>query len=164
MRPRWASTEAAAARYDVSRIIVGKPRHPRWRDRLRGSLLNDLVRGSATIDVLVTVGEHGDSPARLPLIARARSPMKHYLWTLGVVALTTGLCVATRTFLTLADQAMIYLLGILVASTRFARGPSLLAAIATLALAGGQGHRLPRPPEDSQRAVARGQPPVGAAR
>src|SRR5438094_2316032 len=36
---------------NVSKIVVGKPAHARWRDRVRGSLLDDIVRQSGEIDV-----------------------------------------------------------------------------------------------------------------
>jgi two-component system sensor histidine kinase KdpD len=36
---------AYAREHNVTRILVGKPTHPRWRDTLRGSLLDELVRG-----------------------------------------------------------------------------------------------------------------------
>ena len=33
---------------NVTRIVVGKPTHPRWRDLVLGSLLDEVVRGAAT--------------------------------------------------------------------------------------------------------------------
>jgi len=46
----------------VSRIVVGKPTHPAWRDRLRGSLLDKIVRGSGEVDVQIISGEPGPIP------------------------------------------------------------------------------------------------------
>jgi two-component system sensor histidine kinase KdpD len=39
---------------NVTRIVVGKPTRPRWRELLRGSLVDELVRGSGDIDVHVS--------------------------------------------------------------------------------------------------------------
>src|SRR5262245_58869743 len=38
---------------NVTRIVAGKPTHSRWRDLVRGSLLDALIRGSGSIEVHV---------------------------------------------------------------------------------------------------------------
>ncbi|HSR96996.1 MAG TPA: histidine kinase, partial [Kofleriaceae bacterium] len=38
---------------NITRIVAGKPTHARWRDRVRGSLLDALIRGSGRIEVHV---------------------------------------------------------------------------------------------------------------
>jgi two-component system sensor histidine kinase KdpD len=126
---------AAAHERNVSRIIVGKPHRGRWLTRLRGSLVEDVVRGSGAIDVLVTSGEEGEQE-RARAAARAPQPAQRvgdYARALAVVVVSTGICWFSRSALTLADQAMIYLLGVLVASSRLPRGASLFAAIASVA-------------------------------
>jgi two-component system sensor histidine kinase KdpD len=54
------------------------------------------------------------------------------LWGALPLVLATIVCFATRDLLTLADQAMIYLLGVLVASSRLSRGPSLVVAFLSI--------------------------------
>jgi two-component system sensor histidine kinase KdpD len=56
-----------ARRHNVTRIIIGKPTHSRLRDRLRGSLLDDVVRGSGEIDVHVI---NGDRAAPVAVVER----------------------------------------------------------------------------------------------
>ena len=46
-----------ARRENITRLVVGKPTHPRWRDRLGGSFLDAVVRESGPIEVLVTAGD-----------------------------------------------------------------------------------------------------------
>ena len=58
---------------NVSKIVVGKPAHGRWRDRLRGSLLDEIVRGSGEVDVYIISGERGGEP-RPARPAAARAP------------------------------------------------------------------------------------------
>ena len=36
---------------NVSKIVLGKPGRPRWREVLFGSVVNDMVRKSGDIDV-----------------------------------------------------------------------------------------------------------------
>src|SRR5512135_587374 len=42
---------------NVTRIIIGKPTHPRWKDKLFGSPLDEIVRGSGDLDVYVISGD-----------------------------------------------------------------------------------------------------------
>ncbi len=121
-----------ARKHNVSRMVIGKPTHSRLWDRLRGSLLDDVVRGSGDIDVQVISGDAAgpEDGRREPraLEAAKRGDLEPYLWTTGIVAGTTGLAVVLRDTLGLPDLEMLYLLAIMVAAVRHGRGPSLLAA------------------------------------
>jgi two-component system sensor histidine kinase KdpD len=122
-----------ARQRNVTRILVGKPTHPRWRDRLRGSLVDRLVRGSGTIDVLVTTGE---AERESPVAARGTAPAvpaREYLWAAATVLASTGACWLARPYLELADVAMIYLLGVLFVSSRFSPLPAVLTSLASVA-------------------------------
>jgi two-component system sensor histidine kinase KdpD len=57
-----------ARRHDVTRILVGKPTHSRWRDRLRGSIVDEVVRGSGDIPPRVRPrrAESAGGPTRSP--------------------------------------------------------------------------------------------------
>src|SRR5262249_17488992 len=50
-------------KHNVTRIVIGKPTHSRLRDLLRGSLLDEIVRGSGDIDVNVISGDLGAASA-----------------------------------------------------------------------------------------------------
>ena len=56
------------------KIVVGKPTHPRWRDLLRGSLVDELVRGSGDIDVYVISGDARTSGRDSRRSRRGRAP------------------------------------------------------------------------------------------
>jgi two-component system sensor histidine kinase KdpD len=125
---------AYAREHNVTRIIVGKPTHPRWRDKVRGSLLDKLVRGSGDVDVYVISGEvEGDVPRRPPSPSRV-SPLKEYLWAALVVTLCTLAGWAAFRHFTVTDIAMIYLLGTVLVASRSGRGPSLAAVVLSIAL------------------------------
>jgi two-component system sensor histidine kinase KdpD len=116
---------------NVTRIILGKPAHPRWRQILQGSLVEDLVRRSPSIDILVIPGEKlQEAPApRKERPRKGQGPvLAHYLLSGAVVAFFTLLCMALGRRLELADYMMLYVLGILIVATRFGRWPSLMAA------------------------------------
>lgn len=124
----------AAADQGVSRIVVGRPRRPWWRRVLRRSVVDELVRRAGDVDVVVTaLPEHGvERPRESPGERRLRARRREWLFALVPVFACTVLCHFTRGVFSLADQAMIYLLGVLVASSALSRGPSLLAAVASI--------------------------------
>ena len=53
-----------ARQRNISKIIVGKPTHPRWKDKLLGSLLDEIIRGSGDIEIYVITGDAAEAPAK----------------------------------------------------------------------------------------------------
>ncbi len=123
-----------ARRHNVTRIILGKPTHSRLRDRLRGSLLNEVVRGSGEIDVHVISGVVGDEQPtpRAPLV-KDSVPWNRFGWAGFIIAATTALGAVLRSALSVPDVEMVYLLAVMVTAVRFGRGPSILAAALAVA-------------------------------
>ena len=80
-----------ARRNNVTRMVIGKPTHSRLQDRLRGSLLDEVVRGSGEIDVHVIRGD-SDVDVRLGRAREPRvsTPLVHYAWATLLVAATLG--------------------------------------------------------------------------
>ncbi|HUJ60671.1 MAG TPA: sensor histidine kinase KdpD [Kofleriaceae bacterium] len=112
---------------NVTRIVAGKPTHGRWRDRLRGSLLDALIRGSGPIEVHVIAPlDEGKPPPASP-IPRERASAVMYGWAVLAIAVTTALGLLLFDYLTIAEITMLYLVAITIASLE-GRGPSLVAA------------------------------------
>ncbi len=122
-----ALLEFARAR-NVTRIIVGKPTRPRWRELLRGSLVDAVVRGSGDIDVLVITGDRDETPRPPPARAQ-RSPARDYPAALVQAVVTTGLAALVFDHVDRSDIIMLYILGIMVVAARYGRGPATLAAV-----------------------------------
>ena len=119
---------------NVTRILVGKPTHPRWRDRLRPSFLDELVRSSGDIDVHVLSAERPESTESRRSTSsgsRASAPRGWPGFMAGVVAVATSTLLSRAIFGTedLADVVMVHLLGIILVSLRWGLGPSLIAAV-----------------------------------
>ena len=126
---------AYARAHNVNRIVVGKPERPGWRDRLRGSLLDALVRRSGAIEVLAITGDEDGEPTRPPLPERA--PWGEYASaaSIALVPTTIGLILrAAEAELTTIDAAMLYLLGVVVAASRYRQGPAALTSVLSIAL------------------------------
>jgi two-component system sensor histidine kinase KdpD len=130
-----ASAEILAYARDqnVTKIVVGKPTHPRWRDAIFGSLLDRLIRGSGDVDVYVITG---DAAAQLRRHAAAGrySPLAEYAWAGLVIATCTALAFGLVRIASVTDGAMVYVLGVGFVASRFGRGPSVAAAVGSIAV------------------------------
>jgi two-component system sensor histidine kinase KdpD len=119
---------------NVSKIVVGKPSRSLWRRILLGSIVDALVQGSGDIDVYVISGGREDGGAPAP--ARRRVPATDspaYATAVAAVAVATGLAWLMAPVSELSNVVMVYLLGIVVVAMRTGRGPSLLAAVLSVA-------------------------------
>src|SRR5207253_5642672 len=114
-------------------IIIGKPTHPRWRDRIFGSLVDQLVRGSGDVDVYVITGDVEEERVRRRPLATPSSPLSEYLQAALVVAACTAASLLAFPYITLTDIAMVYLLGAALVASRYGRGPSLVTAVLSIA-------------------------------
>lgn len=122
-----------ARAHNVTRILVGKPTHPRWRDLLFGSMLDAIVRGSGEIDVHAISGEQGaPPPLSRPRLERT-SPWAAYAWAVVVVVAITAFCQVAPPFFAEANLIMLYLLGVVLVAARLGRGPSVVASILSVA-------------------------------
>jgi two-component system sensor histidine kinase KdpD len=133
--PKASEEILSYARYrNVTKIIIGKPTHPRWKDKLFGSMLDELVRGSGDIEVYVMSGDSGEPVKGLPVKPdRAKPKAKEWIFSLGVVAACTGLSFLMIQYFEVVDLAMLYLLGVVIVAGRAGRGPSLFAALLSVA-------------------------------
>lgn len=120
---------AYARKHNVTRIVIGKPTHSRLRDRIRGSLLDEVVRGSGDIDVHVIRGDdRADAAPRTDQAQTTYAPAAHYVTSALLVGVTLALAVFLRDTTDLPDLVMLFLLTVMATAVWFGRGPSLLAA------------------------------------
>jgi two-component system sensor histidine kinase KdpD len=119
---------AFAGSRNVTRIVVGKPPVATWRQRLSGTLLDELVSRSGGVDVFVISGEPEEVRPNLPTARPTRDP-RPYLWALATVGVSSAAAALAQPFLGLANLAMLFLLGVVAVAARFGRGPSVLASL-----------------------------------
>ena len=119
---------------NVSKIIIGKPSHPRWKDKLFGSVLDEVVRGSGDIDVYVITGDTGE-PVRQPAVKATLQRWRKGDWLLSIasVAACTGIATLMLPYFAPMDLAMVYLLGVVFTASRAGKGPSLFATLLSVA-------------------------------
>jgi two-component system sensor histidine kinase KdpD len=124
---------AYARAHNVSKIVVGKPARPRWRDRVFGSPVDAVVRNSGDIDVYVISGAEAPPLEHAP---RERPPGRRlagHAWSVSVVILCTLLCWAMFPQFDRSNLIMVYLLGVAFVATRFGRWPAVSAACLSVA-------------------------------
>jgi two-component system sensor histidine kinase KdpD len=125
---------AFARSRNVSKIIVGKPTRSRWHDRLRPSLVDEVVRRSGDIDVYVITGEPGETSIAPPRLPQRSSEWPAYAKGALVVGAITLLCESLFGHIELTNLVMLYLLGTVFVAARFGRGPSVFASILSVGL------------------------------
>src|SRR5208337_1572622 len=86
-------TIAYARSHNVTKIVVGKPTHARWRDLFAPSFLEEMVRASGDIDVYVISGDENEPhPPRAPRehVPPTPLPIGHYAASLVIVGIATA--------------------------------------------------------------------------
>ena len=131
-----AETLVAYARQrNASKIVVGKPTHAKWIDRLRGSLVESLIRSSGDIDVYV-VREQLPPGAKvasgLPPVV-THSDWRDYALAVAAVMAATAVAYLVHPYLQPANLIMLYLLAVVGVALRAGRGPAMLAAVLAVA-------------------------------
>jgi two-component system, OmpR family, sensor histidine kinase KdpD len=118
-----------AVKHNITKIVVGKPCKPRWREFLRQPLVDQIIRRSGTIDVyVVSIDEAVKKPA--PVVPRTRKafPWQPYLKSLALVMAATAASELAFQFLSPTNLVMIYLLAVVLAATRLGLRPAILTA------------------------------------
>ena len=115
---------------NVTKIILGKPARPRWRDWLFGSIIDEMARQCGEIDLYIISGEARGGPVASKKPARSRGVRWiDMVWGAVVVAACTGVSHVLFPYIDRANLLMIYLLGLVWVAYRHGRGPSLAASV-----------------------------------
>ena len=117
-----------ARKHKITKVIVGRPTRPRWREWLRGSFVDQLLRRSKEIDVYVVSEENAKKEKTIPPQS-VRVPWRSYLTSLLLVAGATGASEIAIEFLSPTNMIMFYLLAVVVAALRLGFRPALLTAL-----------------------------------
>jgi len=113
---------------NVTKIIVGKPGKPSWRERLFGSVIDKLARQCADIDLYLLSGDIQEEPVEVEPSAMAPFSWKSFGLTMGIVILCTLVGRLLLFRLALVNLIMIYLLGVTWVAFRYGRRMSIIAS------------------------------------
>ncbi len=132
---------AFARQRNITKIVIGKPDRPRWRDWLSGSIVDDLIRRSGQIDIYVVRHEQKASTNT----AQNPAPPRRIHWAeYGCATLICAVATALGMFMyhvlghegesfSNTNVLMIDLLAVLFVAARFDRGPAIFASLFTVA-------------------------------
>ncbi|WP_136524130.1 sensor histidine kinase [Geomonas ferrireducens] len=118
-----------AVRNHVTKIVVGKPAKPRWREFLRPPLVDQVIRLSGTIDIyVVSISAEPQSAKAAPAQEKGKHPWPGYLKSLVLVLVISLLCEPARHYLAPTNLVMFYLLAVVLAATRLGRQEAICTA------------------------------------
>jgi two-component system sensor histidine kinase KdpD len=119
---------------NISKIVIGKPESPRWREVLTGSVTNELMRHSGVIDIYVLSGDFGDTEAPPPPPSEENKNWVGYLWAvLGVVVASVITTIMDWLAVSEANLVLIFLLAVLIVALNGGRWPSVLSTVLSVA-------------------------------
>jgi len=120
---------AYARQHNVTKIVVGKPNMPRWKEIIFGSVVDEIIRFSGDMDVYVITGQ--SEPVDTSSIPREKNEFKvqPLLKAFFIVVGATIFAAEFMSTLALVNIAMLYQLAIVVIALRYGQIPSIAASI-----------------------------------
>lgn len=123
-----------ARAHQITRIVVGKPYRERWREILRSTLADDLVRQSGSIGVFIVTADRPSSLARGRLASLGSKGAGTYVLSFIAVIAATAIGLILFPFLDPTNIALIYLLAVVLCATTWGLGPSVFASVVAVFL------------------------------
>jgi two-component system, OmpR family, sensor histidine kinase KdpD len=118
---------------NVTKMIVGKPLRPLWKEWLFGSVVSELVHRSGDIDIYVITGVGDEGQPLIRRTLRRTGKWPRYLYALLGPITATAVAWLMFPYFATANLVMMYLIAVVVIAIRLGRGPSILASIFSVA-------------------------------
>ncbi|HEY9775849.1 MAG TPA: sensor histidine kinase KdpD [Planktothrix sp.] len=121
---------------NVSKILIGKPARPRWKEILFGSVVDELIRRSGDIEIDVITGDGSDisvdvDPREIPT---TQTRYADYMKALAIVVCATIIANSLSHMFSLVNLVMIYQLAVVLIAVRYGRGPSIISSVLSVLL------------------------------
>lgn len=119
-----------ARKHNVTRIIIGKTLRPRWQEFVFGSVVDQLIHSSGTIDVYVISSEEKTLQKPIPMepLLPASLPQDYVASLVLVVFITiTGWLI--KSFISPANLVMLYLLAVVIIAFKRGLKPAIFTAV-----------------------------------
>lgn len=118
-----------AVHHNVTKIVVGKPMKPRWRELLAPPIVDRIIRLSGEVDVfVVSIAASEKVPRTTHVKGNRPVPWSLYTASLALVALTSAVCAVVSPVLAPTNMVMIYLLAVVLAAVKLGQKPAILTA------------------------------------
>jgi two-component system sensor histidine kinase KdpD len=120
---------------NVTQIIIGKSRRPRWLSAFSPSVVDQLLHEKSSIDLLVVTPEANirHDPTEIPVVTQRKPiPWNGYAKAVGALAIATLVNFLLAMLVpSYVNYAVIYLTTVILIAIRQGRGPAIFAAILT---------------------------------
>jgi two-component system sensor histidine kinase KdpD len=117
---------------NITKIVAGKPFRPRWYEILRGSVIDQIIRNSGTIDVNVVSDNSVKTFPVKYLWERPQIQFWRYGMSLLFVALVTIFGGFVDQFLDPTNLVMVYLLAVVISAVYLGREPAIITSIVSV--------------------------------
>lgn len=118
---------------NVTKIVIGKQLRSRWKNLLKGSLVDQLVQYSGEIDIYVIRADDDEAAKKsLPLKKEKRSSFSEYLMALSIMGICGGVDFLMHPYVVLSNLIMVYFLGLVIVAGFGRYGPSFFASIVSV--------------------------------
>jgi len=119
-----------ARKHNVTRIIIGKTLRPRWQEFAFGSVVDQLIHNSGTIDVYVISSEEKilQKPVPMEPLLPASLP-QDYIASLVLIAFITIIGWLIKSFISPANLVMLYLLAVVIIAFKRGLKPAIFTAV-----------------------------------
>lgn len=118
---------------NVTKIVISKHIRPQWKNIIKGSLVDQLVKKSGNIDVYVMRADDQFAQETKPVKAKdTKIFWAGYIFAAIVVGACTSIAIVIHPSFTFSNLIMVYLLGLVIVAGLGRYGPSLFASLASV--------------------------------
>jgi two-component system sensor histidine kinase KdpD len=119
-----------ARKHNITRILIGKTLRPRWQEFVFGSVVDQLIHDSGTIDVYVISSSEKvpQKPVELEPLLPA-TPPRGFVNSLALIVIITVAGWLVKSIISPANVMMLYVLAVVVAAYRWGMRPAIFTAV-----------------------------------
>ena len=119
-----------ARKHNVTRIIIGKTLRPRWQEFVFGSVVDQLIHNSGTIDVYVISSDEKTIQKPVPMEPLLPASLhKDYIASLVLVVFITIAGWLIKSFISATNLVMLYMLAVVIIAFRRGLKPAIFTAV-----------------------------------
>lgn len=126
-----------AQSHNVSRIVIGKPTRSLLSRFFNPSVSDQIAKAKSDIDVhIVMKSQYRTERTKKSVLVSSEfsshftsQKQRGYLWALIISAITSAVASILLPYFELANIIMLYLLGVMLISMRYGKGPGILASL-----------------------------------
>lgn len=119
-----------ARKHNITRIIIGKTLRPRWQEFVFGSVVDQLIHDSGTIDVYVISSSEKtpQKPVELEPLLPA-TPPRGFVNSLALIIIIMVIGWLIKSIISPTNLMMLYFLAVVVSAYRWGLRPAIMTAV-----------------------------------